>query len=41
MIASSLGDRVGIFLSALVAVSLFTGLVGLLVRSFARGLSPL
>ena len=34
MIATALGDRVGIFLSSLVAVSLFAGLVGLLVRNF-------
>jgi len=31
MIATALGDRVGIFLSSLVAVSLFAGLVGLLI----------
>jgi hypothetical protein len=32
MIAAALGDRVGIFLATLVSVSLFVGLVGLLVR---------
>ena len=36
MIATALGDRVGIFLSALVAVSLFVGLVGLLVCLLVR-----
>jgi len=40
MISNALGARVGLILSGIAGLSLFVGLIGLLVRTFDVALSP-